>query len=177
MADIALCVASGPSLLAQDIAAVRPIADVTICVNDAWQLCHDADYLFAADRRWWRHHYKAVQREFSGQLLTSNEWAYADWKIPMMRVEGKNSGIKAMRVALRLGARKMYLLGYDFCRGADDEKHFFGDHPHPLPNTCVKTFGAWVDEMQAFAAGLSGVEVVNLSRRTAIDCFPRAVLA
>lgn len=170
--EIALCVASGPSATASDVAAVRPFVDFTVCANDAWRLAPDADYLYAADRRWWRQHFREVRRHFAGQLRTSNEWAHFDHRIPLVRCDGRNSGIRAMRLALQLGARRIYLIGYDFCRSATGMKHFFGDHPRPLPNTSEDTFPAWVEEMRQFSVQCPA-KVVNLSRRTAIDCFQR----
>lgn len=176
-ADIVLCVASGPSLVASDIVAARKLVDTTICVSDAWRMAPDCEHLFSADRRWWQYHYKSIRRGYRGAMWTSNEWSYADYRIPLVKCPGTNSGIKAMNLARLFGASRMYLLGYDFGRGPDGEKHFFGDHPMPLPNTSMGRFPVWVEEMRQWAKDHDDVSVINLSRRTAIDCFPRGDLA
>jgi len=94
----------------------------------------------------------------------------------MMIFEGKhiggggNSGFQAMNLAVKQGATRLLLLGFDF-RGA----HWFGQHPAGLGNPSDSTMQRWVACMETAAKQLSdrGVEVVNCSRDSALTCFPR----
>lgn len=173
---IALCLASGPSLTAGDIAAVRPRVDLTVCVSDTWEKAKDAEYLFAADLRWWRYHHSRASRGFAGRLVTSKRKAADELGIEWSDCGGGNSGEGGLLLAMKLGARKVYLLGYDMKRGPNNERHYFGDHPSPLPNTSPATYPIWRQRMWALALtvkALGGPEIINLTRDTALDCFPR----
>jgi hypothetical protein len=91
---------------------------------------------------------------------------------------GGNSGYQAVNLALHLGARRVVLLGYDMGASADGRRHWFGDHPHGLNNPGPRNFAAWIEGFRRLAPALEaiGLEVVNASRRTALDCFRQAPL-
>lgn len=93
-------------------------------------------------------------------------------------MHGGNSGYQALNLALHLGARRIVLLGYDMGVGEDGRLHWFGRHPSGLNNPKPEHFATWAKAFGALAPALAdlGVEVVNCSRRTALDCFRRAPL-
>ena len=75
------------------------------------------------------------------------------------------------------GARKIILLGYDMQCGPNGETHWFGSHPGALE----KGAGLYPRFVQNFRTTLrdlerNGITVINCSRRTALDCFPRLPL-
>lgn len=89
---------------------------------------------------------------------------------------GNNGGYSAINLAYLLGARKIYLLGYDMGLSEDGARHWHGDHPAHLNND--SDYADWIERFDDLAADLAseGVEVVNCSRRTALACFPRATV-
>jgi hypothetical protein len=88
---------------------------------------------------------------------------------------GANSGYQMMNLAYLFGAKRIILLGFDMMRqGA--KTHWHGDHPSPLGNECpVKMF---LNNFPALAADLEkeGVEVINATRETALNCFKKMKL-
>lgn len=96
-------------------------------------------------------------------------------KTPWVVHHGRNSGYQALNLAYHLGASKIVLIGYDM--QTDGAKvHWHGDHPKGLQN--ARTIDRWAGYFPALAADLEqeGVEVVNCTIKTALDCFPRADL-
>lgn len=86
--------------------------------------------------------------------------------------QGLNSGYQAMNLAYHFGATRMLLLGFDMQR-TNGRSHWFGDHPGklnvPSPyDEFVKRFGPLAKDLDA-----QGVQVVNCSTSTALECFPR----
>ena len=81
-----------------------------------------------------------------------------------------NSGGAAINAAVHLGASRVLLLGYDMGIDERGRRHFFDTEA-----TCVtsafqtfrKRIATMVDPLKA-----AGVEVVNCSRRSALECFP-----
>jgi len=65
-----VCLASGPSLCAEDVDYVRGKA-VVIAINDAIRLAPWADVVYSSDQIWWGNHYKSM-RAFSGLKVRVN---------------------------------------------------------------------------------------------------------
>lgn len=87
---------------------------------------------------------------------------------------GSNGGYQALNLAILSGAQCIVLLGYDAKPGAQGKKHWFGDHPD-------KTSAPYDDMARAFKAvakqlAAAGVEVLNASPDSAIDCFERVTI-
>lgn len=84
---------------------------------------------------------------------------------------GRNSGYQALNLAVLSGARRVSLIGYD---GKPGEKrtHWFGEHPTATP---PDVFGAHRQAMKEAVPLLKklGVEVINCSPGSAIECFPK----
>lgn len=171
-----VCLGSGPSLTAADVAQVRGLARV-IAVNDTYRLAPWADVLYACDAKWWGWH-KGVPT-FPGLKYTLQPQA-ARWPgVQLLRNAGQdglelkpdgvrtgqNSGYQAINLAVHLGAARILLLGYDM-----QGKHFFGAHPDqsaPPFAICLKRFATLVAPLRA-----AGVQILNCTRKTALTCFP-----
>lgn len=183
-----VCLGTGPSLTAEDVAFVQGKAPV-IAVNDAYRLAPWADVLYACDAKWWDVHQGVPS--VAGMKLTlearAEQWPgvrglarTGDRGIetdPTGVRTGQNSGYQAMNVAVHLGARRILLLGYDMAPSAEGRSHWFGDHPlrlrRPSPYALFRDrFASAVEPLAAL-----GVEVINCSRQTALTCFPRQSLA
>lgn len=117
---------------------------------------------------------KEVKAIFKGQVYSASGLAKrygAGW---YPRGQFMNSGACAISFAISLGAKRVYLLGYD-CQKTGGKAHWHDDYPK-LGN--AESIGAWPDEFKKVAAFAhkQKVEVVNCSRETALTCFPRASL-
>jgi hypothetical protein len=183
-----VCVASGPSLTAADVAFCQGRARVLV-INDGYRLAPWADVLYAADSRWWLCHQDTKQ--FAG-LKYSVQPCMDRSDITVLRQTGRlglesdptglrtggHSGYQAIGLAVHLGAARILLLGYDL-RLTKDRVHWFGSHPSPLNDPREAQFLQWrthyatlVDPLQA-----RGVEVINCTPESALWTFPRMTLA
>lgn len=179
-----VCVASGPSLTLADVEYARGKANVLV-INDNFRLAHWANWLYACDRQWWDAYASDVQATFHGERWTRDKGAADRYGLhyiasaplpglsrdPALIHEGRNSGYQAINLAYHFGARRIVLLGYDMQGG-----HWFGEHPAEFK--AHNDFAEFIPQFDALAADLEheGVEVVNCSRSTALDCFSRSTI-
>lgn len=182
-ASTIVCLGTGPSLTQADIDACRGRARV-IAIKDAIQFAPWADVLYSCGGdggRWWHRHGDALAW-FTGLRYTLDPKA-AQWATVLkntgfdgietdpsgLRI-GKNSGYQAIGLAVHLGAKRIVLLGYDMMPGPDDKDHFFGQHHHGVrvPFAHFRPFfESMIEPLRAL-----GIQVLNATRRTALECFP-----
>lgn len=184
MTDWAVVIASGPSLTREDCDLVRGVG-FTIAINNAVLLAPWADELFAGDRPWWRIYGPRINW-FKGHRV-SKTFRHPNvelWRPKGWRRTGGNSGHMGIQRAVDLGRRNIAILGFDMQVPTDGENkgrvHFHGDHPKQIGETNTKLGNAtsvatWPRLMADTAIDLKnrGVRVINLSRETALTCFPR----
>jgi hypothetical protein len=96
-----------------------------------------------------------------------------DWESPTY---GADSGQFAIQIAVLMGCTRIVLLGFDMGDGPKGERHWFGDHPQGLRNTSPYDLFLEKYEKAAKWCRENGIEVINCSRRTRLECFPRAEL-
>lgn len=181
-----VCIASGPSLTPTQIDICRGNVGSVIVVNDNYKIAPWADHLYAADKQWWLLYIDDINRKFGGKKWIANEQEVAK-QLNITSIEcnykpgladngslncGNNSGYQAVNLAYKLGAKKIILLGYDMKIGSNGKLHWFGNHPSVLRNE-VKLFPRWVNYFRDLAKDLNtkGIDVVNCSTDTALDCF------
>jgi hypothetical protein len=173
-----VCIASGPSLTAEDVEKVRAAEHPVIVTNTTFRLAPWADVLFGMDSKWWKEYHKEVDSVFTGRKLSTSHaskvydaesLALCPW-FP----RSLNSGEGAILLAMAGGAKRIVLLGYDCQTG--ERMHWHQDHPKPLGN------GASIKKWPKYFAGVAknasrqGIEILNASRSTALTCFPRVTL-
>jgi hypothetical protein len=140
-----------------------------VAVSDAYKLAPWADALASTDGRWWAHHKEAMN--FKGLKFT----AAPDFR-PVNGVERfpadshTNSGLLGIKVAVHMGATQVLLLGFDL-RGS----HYFGKHPEPLKNTTAQRFESFKKQFAGYRP--KGVEIINCTSGSALDCYPKRDLA
>jgi len=80
-----------------------------------------------------------------------------------------------MNLAYLLGASKIILLGMDMQK-TNGESHWHGEHPGDLNRH--SPYSKWVKNFDALARDLydAGVDVVNATRTTALNCFKKVNL-
>lgn len=180
--------ATGETLTETVVDAVRAAHAAARCavvaVNDAYRLAPWADMLYAADGLWWEFHWQRGAGEFRGLRVTAQR--QVRYPVTIAEVSGHrgfdprpgyirtggNSGYQALHVAAQLGARKIVLCGLDM-----QGSHFFGPHPKPLNNT--GSYAHHILQFETLAKPLAdlGVDVVNVSPRSALRAFRRGELA
>jgi len=170
-----VCIASGPSLTAEDCAAVRAAGHLVVVTNTTFQLCPWADALFGFDLKWWKHYHAEVAAAFAGRRFTASRVAGnygAEVLAGALWFRGyRNSGACAVSLAMGAGAARVVMLGYDvgFFK---NRRHWHGDHPNGMEN--ATSVVDWDRQFQILAkdAARRGVPVINASRRTRLTCFP-----
>lgn len=183
-----VCIGTGPSLTEADVVSVRGRARV-IAINDAYRLAPWADVLLGSDSKWWKWQLRqrpSEIRSFSGLKFTMHAPQMRDVvrlkatgvdgleQSPHGLRHGRCGGYQAINLAVLLGAARIVLLGYDMT-GYGTKTHFFGhhaDHSKPLYRICLRYFPTLVKPLKAL-----GIEVVNCSRESAIECFLKRALA
>lgn len=184
-----LCVASGPSLVDDDVAFCRDKVDLTVVVNDNYQKAPWADVLYACDYAWWQHHQgvpsfqglkfslgphptPSVRRPtWPDVQLLQNTGESGLERDPSGVRTGRNSGYQAINLAVHLGASRIVLLGYDMQLGPRGQRHWFGNHAF---TRSAPICSAWVPFFTTLVAPLkaAGVDILNCSRATSLRCFP-----
>lgn len=183
-----VCLGTGPSLTQADVDSCRGRARV-IAIKHAIDMAPWADVLYAcgADAsRWWQKHGERLagfaglrytldpKGEPHATVLKNTGYSGIETDPSGLRT-GKNSGFQAINLAAHLGAVRIVLLGYDMMTGANDRDHFYGSHANGVrvPFHDLKPF--FVEIVAPLRA--LGVEVVNATRSSALDCFPKVSLA
>ena len=178
---IVVCIASGPSLTADDCERVRVWREETgtkakavIVANTTFRAAPWADALFAIDRDWWKTYLNEINATFKGQRFSKNSQnpAYNVVQLKEINTYG-NSGAGCISVAEQAGAARVILLGFD-CGHTNGISHWHGDHPNHLGNAGLTN--QWLDKFKQLADDFKHIEIINASRETAITCFPRARL-
>jgi hypothetical protein len=131
--------------------------------------------LFAIDAKWWERYLPEVRADFPGALFSTND--FPGQRITRLNKPYRafgNSGAGAIALAVKAGASRVILLGYD-CQKTGGQVHHHGDHPQGLGN--AGSMPQWPEKFARLAASLpEGVEVINCSRETALTAFPRGEL-
>jgi hypothetical protein len=138
--------------------------------------------LYGCDYKWWKHHNKAI--EFAGEKWTQDIKAHREFGLNWIFGRGQpglgrdcihfgsNSGYQAINLAYLWGAKRIVLLGFD-CRPVNGKAHWFGQHPPQLNQ--YQPFAIWIDHFNHMATELEkeGVEVINCSPDSALECFKK----
>lgn len=162
---------SGPSLTLDDVRATAHLP--TIAVNSTWQIAHHAAVVYAADAAWWDHnHPDTVAERWTCSRSAADRHGLHLHRVPC----GFNGGALAIRLAIQLGATRVILLGMD-CSVADGT-HWHGDHP-TTKNPDAELCRRWAVQFATVGreARAAGVEVLNASRVTTLECFPLTTLS
>lgn len=165
--------ATGPSLTQEDVDAVRGLK--VIAVSDAYRLAPWADILYSSDARWYWAHPDA--RNFAGARLCLEEVKDVSLidRAGLIGPSPSNSGYHALNLAVRYGAKRVILLGFDM-KAEEKRTHFFGCHPPRLERK--SPYQHWCANFAALAPALKGrgVEVINCTPGSALTCFPKMEL-
>jgi hypothetical protein len=151
--------------MSEDVANAVRGRGVTVAVSDAYRLAPWAEYLVSSDAAWWREHPEALDAAAQkfGAMPDHQAVPGVD-RLPIPT--GSNSGLLALHVAVRFGAKKIVLLGFDM-RG---DGHFFGRHPASLKSTTPARYEAFKRQFAMFRP--KGVSIVNATPHSSLKCYP-----
>lgn len=178
--------AGGPTLTQSDIDYCRDKVQASIAVNNSYKLAPWATALYAADRKWWLWHKGAPsfpglkyslspsvgRMGFGVQVLKNSGRDGLDPNPSALR-HGYNGSCQAVNLAVHFGAKRIVLLGVDM-QPLDGKEHWHGDHPSRSRSPYklfLKQFAKLVNPLTDM-----GVEVINCSPRSALECFPKQPL-
>lgn len=175
----------GPSLQNFDMELLS--GKHVIAVNNAYQLAPEADVLFWGDCMWHEKHFEALngftglqitvcQRDIevpeSVKFIKCKYNAYGFSSSRRYLVWNLNAGACAVNLARWLGAKRIFLLGFDMRQigGSNNwhNDHFTSNKPEFDPYS-VYLF-AWPHI--AMHAKVAKVEIFNATPGSAIKCFP-----
>lgn len=159
--------ATGPSMNAAVAARAQAVMPV-VAVSDAYRLAAAAQAVVSTDSAWWAAHPQALEhigRKFcaapSFQPIPGVE------RLPV--ASHTNSGLLGLMVAIKLGAKRVLLLGFDM-----HGDHYFGRHSEPLKNTTEMRFAQFKRQFAAYRP--LGVEIINCTPDSELSCYPRGKL-
>lgn len=128
--------------------------------------------------------------EFKGNkvFLGANSTTYPDDVIVVRRLAervvsmnlskgiygGTNSGFGAVMLAIALGCKEIYLLGYDM-KIRENRTHWHSGYPDHLIGRVEKSLGIFIKNFEEFASSIAklGISVYNLSPDSNLNCFPK----
>ena len=90
---------------------------------------------------------------------------------------GNNSGTGALCLAIALGYREIYLLGYDMKVDVKNRRtHWHEGYPERSLAEAAKETKTFINDFMKLATLIrqTSVKVVNLNPDSALDCFPKA---
>jgi len=170
-------VASGESLKGFDFEKLR--GKNVIVVNDVFKYAPFARVLVALDTGWFKRN-KHELKNFKGYKITLCGKGHPGWNYfidqgiseDLMLRKVKNSGFYAMVAAIKLGAEKIYLLGFDITW--KDQPYFYD-----IPPEKVKQYRSSMhhkDKHLRYFEYYKDYNIINASPDSAITCFPKCKL-
>ena len=183
-------IGGGVSLETFDWELLKPDDVFTIGCNDAYLRGPDiCNVCFFGDKKWWKkhqHRLETYRASGKGVVFTHCPQLQKDktsWLWMMSRESrglhhnalawNKNTGAGAVNLALLLGARRVFLLGFDM--------HLTGGrsnwHDNTLDTPNEKLYPKFIKGWERLAKDLSikfpGCEIFNITDNSSLDLFPK----
>lgn len=186
----AYVVGGGPSLTHFDWALLR--RRNTIGCNSAFILGADIVKInLFADYLWWQKIGKFEGASYGGRMVAAVRRLRGHpcpWLLTVDRVNhglhtkalGYNgdAGSMALNLALLLGAKRVFLLGFDMQLGPEGQANFHTLRYEPAKPTVYHRFiEGYADVVKDLPIKFPGREVVNVTDGSALDCFPKVSVA
>lgn len=178
-------VGGGPSIKHLDFKKLENKS--VVVTNNAYKSVPWASALFFADRIWYDWN-KSELYNFKNYKVTTDSRVSGEKEIIYLPHEGPylstnlshsrrytNSGSGAMALAVKLGATKLILLGFDM-RVVDGKFNYHSEHKRePSPEIYKNAYIRELVKMKPFFEEL-GITVINCTPNSALECFPMDVI-
>lgn len=182
MGKVTFLLATGPSQRQSDIDRIKGLGTV-IAINNAVSMAPWADILYASDESWWREYrpdwFKGRKlticrrgADYGAEVIPFHNTTMRGFGRHVVR-NGHNGGFHALNWALIHHPGPVCLLGFDF-QHTGGHRHCHADHPGPMGN--VGALDLCVRAMNRASVDTFGKTVINCTRETALECFPRMSL-
>lgn len=145
------------------------------------------------DRLWWEKIGKLQGHKFAGRFAACTTTAIKDapdWLLSIPRTKKQmglgtdklawnhNTGSLALNLALILGAKRVFLLGFDMKLGQDKKANWHDlRYESARPDVYPKFLEGWRFVARDLPSVFPGREVVNLTDDSELDYFPKVSLA
>ena len=151
-----------------------------IATNNAYQTCPNAEIVLFTDKRFWSTHRNKLL-EHSGTIMTTAR-SLASKRIQTLKItgtrgldthagcvrSGNSTGYKAINLAVNLGAKSLFLLGFDM-RRLNGRSHWHdGESTDRNLENMLRYFGSLVRPLSEL-----GVHVINCSPESAIPFWDK----
>lgn len=189
----AAIVACGPSAKRAGVERIRGKLSVIAIKEAAVDLCPWADTVYGCDAAWWKHRnglpkFGGLRIGWEPKIATS----FPDVRLIEIRDpncdailcdepgsigSGGNSGFQALNLAVQFGITRILLIGFDM--NVRSGVHFYGRNDWPgSRNPAQMIFKRWCAAFESATARLQsrGIEVVNASAVSDLNCFPKATV-
>lgn len=184
----------GPGLTPAAVDACRRVAIVTAVINNSVEAAPWADMLYFCDKKRWYDHHRGTVRAYAragrGVIVTLENQELAQEipgliclrrgptfglaEDPPFVATGGTSLCQVLNLFVHLSVKRALLVGFDM-RPVAGRMHWHKNHPVPTPLTAVDQ---WIKGLCAASPHLvrRGLEVINCTPDSALDCFPRQTL-
>jgi hypothetical protein len=183
--ETAYLIGGGPSLKEFNWELLR--GKRIIAINRAFQVLPWADVLYWTDAQFYKWYRREID-EFKGMKVSCRplEVPAKDIKIlqgvrnqgldmrPEYICDGNNSGYGALNLAVKLGAKRIYLLGYDMhssLKATHWHDGYFRRHNHTIYNRLFTYFGSALPVLKEM-----NIEVWNANPASHLECFKKCTL-
>lgn len=168
-------VASGPSLGWDDYADVDLLKRSginTVAVNNTWEKVRFCKAIYAGDGVWWKYNHGIID-------IQAERWTCARSAVNMYGCiyrarfikPGYNSGANAIELTANVfKANPVIMLGFD-C-SIKHGVHHHGNHKN-TSNPTADRAARWMPQFKNLVEKTHGTEVINCSRYSEIDYFPK----
>ncbi len=162
-------------------------SELTVGCNTAYQYGSEiCKICFFGDKKWWTKHKERLE-QFKGAVFTSCPQLQKDttpWLWIMGRRQrgfhqdvlgwGKNTGLGAVNLALLLGAKKIFLLGFDMHLSKDGKPNW---HNQLLDKPNKNVYPGFIKGFQRTVKDLEikfpGKEIINITDDSDLNVFPK----
>lgn len=155
-----------------------------IAVNNTHTLVPWAEFMFFMDSRWYAWNFEKL-RKFEGIIITHCE-KFEEVEVIKYLIRGRkrsfpqrtdtimngrNAGHAAICIALLLGAKKIYLLGFDM-RKIDGENNYHQEHKRTIEDNIYEDQYIPLFEPLKVEAQERRAEIINATPDSALKTFP-----
>lgn len=185
----AFIIGGGPSLSGFNFDRLRG-SNVIGC-NSAWRLGESiCPIVFFGDQKWWEKWGEEILNSYTGKLVSYHPWTVASRHPQIYGLSKSNSTIKpghigwfqnsgasAIHLACMLGAKRIYLLGFDMQLGPKGQNNYHTDSVFPAREEVYAKFKAGFERLaERLPDHYPDAEIYNLNPDSALEVFPKVRL-
>ena len=180
-------IGGGHSLESFDFNLLSPKDVFTIGCNDAYLRGADiCNICFFGDKNWWTEHKERLE-QFKGAVFTNVPQLQKD-KTPWLWIMGReqrglshtalgwnnSTGAAAVNLALLLGAKRVFLLGFDMHLSRDGKSNWHANNINmPNKNVYPGFIKGFVRLAKDLPIKFPGTEIINITDDSSLNMFPK----